>query len=122
MAKKISEFAKRIGNGSNEKLEIGDISVIKEWTFAGDVVKGIWTLVNQDNIFEANIGSGIGYSIADWLKICFNEIGKNYPDYIIEKNDYVAEYRQLVSDPSLINSLGWKAEISIVELSKMMIN
>jgi len=122
MAKKISEFAKRVGNGSNEKLEIGDTSVIKEWTFAGDVVKGIWTLVNQDNIFEANIGSGIGYSIADWLQICFNSVGKNYQDYIIEKNEYIAEYRQLVSDPSLINSLGWKAETSIVELSKMMIN
>jgi GDPmannose 4,6-dehydratase len=122
MAKKISEFAKRVGNGSNEKLEIGDTSVIKEWTYAADVVKGIWTLVNQDNIFEANIGSGIGYSIADWLQICFNEVNKNYLDYIIEKNDYIAEYRQLISDPSLINSLGWKAETSIVELSKMMMN
>ena len=59
MAKKISAAVKRIAAGSEEKLEIGDITVIKEWTFAGDVVKGIWTLVQQQEIFEANIGSGL---------------------------------------------------------------
>ena len=58
MAKKIAAAAKRIASGSNEKLEIGDISVIKEWTYAGDVVKGIWTLVQQEKYFEANLGSG----------------------------------------------------------------
>src|SRR5690606_4581949 len=42
IAKKISTAARRIQKGSNEKLSIGDLSVIKEWTYAGDVVEGIW--------------------------------------------------------------------------------
>ena len=60
MAKKIAEVVKRVAKGSTEKLEIGDSSVIKEWTYAGDVVKGIFTLVQQDTVLEANIGSGKG--------------------------------------------------------------
>jgi len=122
MAKKISEAVKRIAKGSDEKLEIGDISVIKEWTFAGDVVEGIWTLVLQDKIFEANISSGLGYSIEQWLNICFECVGKKWPDHVILKNDFNPEYKMLVSDPSIIHSLGWSPKVSFNEMAKMMMN
>ena len=122
MAKKISAFAKRIGGGSKEILEIGDIRVIKEWTYAGDVVNGIFTLVMQNKIVEANIGSALGYSIEDWLGVCFKQIGKNWQDFVVLKNDFTSEYKSLVSDSSLIFSLGWKPETSFEELAKMMVD
>jgi len=122
MAKKISEAVKRIANGSDEKLEIGDISVIKEWTYAGDIVEGILTLVSQDTIYEANISSGIGYSIEQWLNVCFECVGKKWQDHIILKNDFSPEYKILVSDPSIINSLGWSPKVSLNEMAKMMIH
>lgn len=122
MAMKIAAFAKRIQNGSKEQLEIGDISVIKEWTYAGDVVKGILTLVQQNEVLEANIGSGSGYSIEDWLVACFNYIGKDWRDYIILRNDFVPEYKQLVSDSSIIFSLGWKPALSFDQLAQMMVD
>jgi len=122
MAKKITEAVKRIANGSNEKLEIGDISVIKEWTYAGDIVEGILTLVLQDNIYEANISSGIGHSIEEWLNVCFLSIDKKWQDHIILKNNFSPEYKMLVSDPSIITSLGWSPKVSFDELAKMMIN
>ena len=122
MAMKIAAFAKRIKNGIEEKLEIGDITVIKEWTYAGDVVKGIWTLVQQNEISEANIGSGLGFSIEEWLNACFNYIGKDYKEYILLKNNFIPEFKQLVSDPSLIFSLGWKPTISFIQLAQMMVD
>lgn len=121
MAKKIAEAAKRIAAGSKEKMEIGDSSVVKEWTFAGDVVKGIYTLVSQDAVFEANIGSGAGYSIQEWLEVCFRKIGKDWKDYVILKNDFTPEYKQLVSDSSLIFSLGWKPEVTLEQLADRML-
>jgi GDPmannose 4,6-dehydratase len=122
MAKKISEAVLRISNGSDEKLTIGDISVIKEWTFAGDIVEGIWTLVLQDKIFEANISSGLGYSIEQWLNVCFECVDKKWQDHVILKNDFSPEYKMLVSDPSIINSLGWSPKVSFNEMAKMMMN
>ena len=122
MAKKISEAVKRIAKGSDEKLEIGDISVIKEWTYAGDIVEGIWILVLQDKIFEANISSGLGYSIEQWLNVCFDCIGKKWQDHVVIKNDFSPEYKMLVSDPTIINSLGWSPKVPIDEMAKMMIN
>ncbi len=121
MAKKISSFAQRIAKGDNGILEIGDMSVIKEWTFAGDVVEGVWKFMNQDSVFEANISSGKGYSITDWVKACFNVIGKEASSYIIEAKGFKAEYRQLVSDPALIQQIGFKPKVSFEELAKMMV-
>ena len=121
MAQKIASTARSIANGSIEKLEIGDMSVIKEWTYAGDIVEGVWKLVNQDQLMEANISSGLGYSILDWVKVCFDLIGKDYQDYIVEKNTFKAEYRQLVSDATLIKSIGFNPKVPFEELAKMMV-
>lgn len=120
MSKKIAETAKRIATGSGEQLEIGDIYAIKEYSFAGDIVKAIWTLVNQDKIFEVVVGSGKGYSIEEWLNECFSIAGVNWRHHVVPNKNFVPDYNKLVSDPSLLFSLGWKPEISFKELALMM--
>jgi GDPmannose 4,6-dehydratase len=120
MTKKISEAAKRIRNGREEKIEIGDMDAIKEYGFAGDIVKAVMTLVSQDEIMEATIGTGEGYSIKDWLMACFALTGKDWKDYVVEKPGFVSPYKQLVSDPSTIFSLGWKPEVSFEQLAELM--
>lgn len=122
MTKKIAEAAKRIIAGSDEKLEIGDTSVIKEYTYAADVAEGIWTLITQEHVFEANISSGIGYNIEQWLNECFGFGKKNWQEHVVIKDNFFAEYRMLVSDPALINSLGWQAETNFKELAKIMMS
>ena len=121
MAKKIAEAVKRIGQGSDEKIEIGDMSVVKEWTYAGDVVEGVWCLVNQTNVFEVSIGSGLGYSIKDWLTICFNHIGKDWQAYVTVNKSFKADYKSLIADPSTLFSLGWTPTVSIKKLASMML-
>jgi GDPmannose 4,6-dehydratase len=120
MTKKIAEAARRIGAGSNEMLEIGDVDAVKEYSYAGDIVKGIWTLVNQEEITEANISSGKGYSIKEWLEQCFSLVNKDWRNHVTTNPDFTPAYRQLVSDPSRIFSLGWKPEVGFEELAKMM--
>jgi GDPmannose 4,6-dehydratase len=120
ISKKIAEAAKRIATGSNEKIQIGDISVIKEWTYAADVVKGILKLVEQDNVYETNIGTGLGYSIEEWLTLCFAQIKRNWRKYVTINHNFITDYKKLICDPSKIFALGWQPTVSIEELSKMM--
>ena len=120
IAKKITEYVRKLSHGSNDILEIGDTSVLKEWGFAGDIVKGVFTLVNQEAVFEANIGTGKGYAISDWLEICFRSIGKDWRNYVHTKEEFKSEYKSLVSDSSLMMSLGWKPTVDIEVLSTMM--
>ena len=121
MSKKIAMAAQRIAAGSNEKIVIGDISVKKEWTFAGDIVNAILTLIEQDTVFEATLGSGLAYSIEEWLEQCFGLINKNWHDFVIEKNNFVSEYRILVANPETIHQLGWQPEVTFPNLAKMMV-
>lgn len=118
---KIAMAVKRSAHGSDEKIEIGNINVQKEFNFAGDMMKAIWMLVNQSNIHEAVIGSGKAYTIEDWLALCFKKINKNYKDFIVEKEGFVHEYDILVSNPERIMSLGWKPEYDIEDLVSLML-
>ncbi len=121
VSQKIASAARRIAAGSDETLEIGDISVRKEWTFAGDVTRGIWTLVQQEAVFEAAIGSGMAYSIEDWLEQCFALIGKNWREYVRLRAGFTPEYNCLVSDPATMRALGWSPLVSFAELAHMMV-
>ncbi len=118
---KIALAVKRIAAGSTEKIEIGNTSVQKEFNFAGDIMQAVWVLINQNNIHEAVIGSGNVYSIKQWIQICFGLINKDSGNYITEAGSFKPEYETLVSDPGLIFSLGYKPEIGIEQLAKMMI-
>ncbi len=122
VCQKIAKAARRIAEGNEEIIELGDISVRKEWTFAENIAGGIITLIEQNQIFEATIGSGHAYSIENWLDECFKLIKKDWRRYFKEKSDFKAEYQILVSNPATINSLGWFATTTIDELAKIMVN
>lgn len=120
LSKLIADTARRIAEGSQEVLEVGDISVEKEYTFAADVVEGMLALVSQDKVFEAVIGSGVVYSIQDWLEACFSAVGKNWRDHVKPGKDFVPEYQRLVSDPSTMHGLGWRPRVGLAELARIM--
>lgn len=118
--KKVISTAKRIAEGSKEKLELGDLTVQKEFGFAGDIVKGIYTLVNQDNVFEATIGTGVAHSIEEWVKISFDLYSLDWKEHTEQASGFTPDFKILVSDPSTIFSLGWGPTVDIEQLAKLM--
>ncbi len=121
VSKIIALAAQRIAAGSHEILKLGDLSVKKEWTFAGDVAEAMMLLVQQENIFEAVVGSGKPYSIEYWLQCCFNVIGKDWRDYITLQEGFHAEYSLLLSNPTLLKRMGWNQKVEIEELARIMV-
>ncbi len=112
--------AKCIASGNTEILEIGNIAVKKEFNFAGDVMKAVWCLVNQNDVFEAVIGSGTAHTIEEWLELCFKYVNKDWREHVKIKDNFEPEYRVLVSNPALIKSLGWQPKTDIRALAKIM--
>jgi GDPmannose 4,6-dehydratase len=121
VAMKIALAARRIGAGSAERLEIGDLSVEKEWTFAGDVARAMLTLVRQDDVHEACIGSGEARSIGAWAEACFAAVGKDWRDHVDTRPGFVPEYPRLVSDPTTIRCLGWTPTTPLAALAAAMV-
>jgi GDPmannose 4,6-dehydratase len=116
----IAQAARRIAGGSGETLEIGDPTVVKEWTFAGDAMEAALTLTSQEDIFEAVIGTGEGHSVEEWLETCFSRVGLAWRDHVGIKSGFRAEYPRLVSRPTRLLALGWRARVGFGELAAMM--
>jgi GDPmannose 4,6-dehydratase len=121
VSKTVALAAARIAAGSKEQIELGDLSVEKEWTFAGDVARGMFALVTQDQVFDAVIGSGQAHSILEWVQLCFAIAGKDWRNHVRLRPGFVPEYRRLVSDPRTIRALGWEPRVGIDELARMMV-
>jgi GDPmannose 4,6-dehydratase len=118
---KIVKTLKRILGGSEEKLELFDISVKKEFSFAADLMEAVMILIKNDIIYEAVIGSGKAYSIEEWLKICFEMYKMDWRLNVRQVKTIKPEYNILVSDPRTIFSLGWKPKHDIKELAELML-
>ncbi len=122
VSQKVARAACAIASGTETKLELGDLTVTKEWTYAGDVAEGIVAMLQQDRVFEAVIGSGEGYTIEQWVETCFWTVGLDWRRHVSVIPGFLPEYKFLVSDPRRIFALGWKPKTSLSELAKLMIN
>lgn len=118
----IAQAARRIRDGSDEILELGDITVRKEWGFAGDIMQGVWLFIQQDEVFEATIGTGISHAIAEFLDVSFRYIRHDWKNHVRIREDFKSEYSLLVSNPTLIHSLGWQPTTTLFGLASMMID
>ncbi|MDW8347195.1 MAG: GDP-mannose 4,6-dehydratase [Bacteroidia bacterium] len=121
VSKMITNSILNILRGVEEKIFIGDAFVEREWGFAGDIVEGIFTLINQDDIFEAIIGTGIGHTILDFLTCCFQIAQLEIDKYVDFGKDFIPEYKRLVSNPALIHSLGWQHKVNLKNLAYLML-
>ena len=118
---KIVFHVSEILKGNHNKLIIGNINVKKEFNYAKDIVEAVWLMINQDSIYEAVIGSGVAYSIKDWIKYCFDKYSLRWEEYILLNESYKSEYEILVSNPKLINKIGWNPRLSMYELADIML-
>jgi GDPmannose 4,6-dehydratase len=119
-----SHLSQKIAYAARNKhpIEIGDLRVVKEWTHASDTVEAIWKLVNQERIWEANIGTGIGHTIEDFVEACFAAVGHDYREFVTTSPNYVAPYRRLTCDPARIYRTGWRPRHGLEYLAHQMTN
>ena len=121
LSKIITTAVKEIAEGKRNQLTIGDVTVRKEWAYAGDIAEGIFALVNQEEITEANISTGIDYSVEDWLRECFTYKGLHWKDHVVSPEDgFKPEYPLLISDNSRMLSIGWKPKTDFKQLVAIM--
>jgi len=115
----VASAVRRIAAGSGESLELNDVTVVKEWAFAGDVARAMVRLLEQDAVFEAVIGSGEGRSVQDWVERCFALAGLRWQDHV-RAGKGQGDFARLVSNPARMKSLGWSPQVGFDQLAAMM--
>jgi GDPmannose 4,6-dehydratase len=120
--KKITNMIFNIKNGDSTILDLGDLSIQKEFNYAGDIVEAIWILINQNRVFEAVIGSGNLNTLREWVEYCFKKSNLNWQSYIKETQEFKNDYKKLSCDPTLIKSLGWTPKYDMEKLADLMLD
>ena len=125
VTRKITRRVAEIKLGLAEDLPLGNLEARRDWGYAGDYIKAIWLMLQQDTPDDFVIGSGETHSVREFCEIAFDFVDLDYHDYVKQDQRYYrpVESAQLVSNPSkAAKLLDWKPEVTFEELVKMMVD
>jgi GDPmannose 4,6-dehydratase len=125
VTRKISDGVARIKLGLTKELRLGNLDARRDWGFAGDYVRAMWLMLQQDHPEDFVVGTGETHSVREFCEIAFGYVDLDYQQFVIQDERFYrpAEVDLLVSDPSKARRLlGWEPTISFPELVKMMVD
>lgn len=125
VTRKITNTAARIKLGVEKELVLGNIDAKRDWGFAGDYVKAMWMMLQQDQPDDYVIATGETHSVEEFLTLAFERAGLgDWRPYVRQDPKFFrpAEVDLLIGDPSKARTqLGWQPEVSFDQLVTMMV-
>jgi len=125
VTRKVSYGAARIKLGLAKELHLGNLDSQRDWGFAGDYVKAMWRMLQQDHPDDYVVATGKTHSVRDLCEEAFSHLGLNRQDHVVVDPAFIrpAEVDQLVGDASKARQmLGWQPSVSFQELMRMMVD
>jgi GDPmannose 4,6-dehydratase len=123
VTRKITRAAARIKIGLQEKLYLGNLDAKRDWGFAGDYVKAMWLMLQQDKPDDFVVATGEMHSVREFLDEVFSYLGLDWHNCVVIDQRYFrpAEVETLQGDASKAKKvLGWEPIISFEALARMM--
>jgi GDPmannose 4,6-dehydratase len=125
VTRKVTQSVARIATGKQDKIIMGNLDANRDWGFAGDYVKAMWLMLQQEVADDYVIATGKTHSVRDLVSLAFSVAGiSNWQDYVSSSDDLLrpADISSLVGDPSKAKAnLGWVPQTSFEELVTMMV-
>jgi len=125
VTRKVTDAVARIKLGLQSELRMGNLDAKRDWGFAGDYVKAMWLMLQQDQPDDYVISTGETHTVEELVEIAFSHVGLNWRDYVVIDQKFVrpAEVDLLLGDCSKAkNKLGWELEVGFEQLVKMMVD
>jgi len=124
VTKKIVSAVCRIANGSTEKLEVGNVDVVRDWGWAPDYVVAMWQMLQQESPADFVISTGQSYSLKYFIEKVFEQCDLDWREHIIinptffRATDIAASY----SSPDRAKAMiGWEASVKFDELVEKLV-
>ena len=124
VTRKVTYGVAQIKLGLAQELHLGNLDSRRDWGFAGDYVKAMWLMLQQDHPDDYVVGMGETHSVRKLCQVAFGSAGLNWEEHVISDPAFYrpAEVDLLVSDPTKAREeLGWEAEVSFEKLIEMMV-
>jgi GDPmannose 4,6-dehydratase len=124
VTRKITRAAAAIKLGLEDKVLLGDMSAVRDWSFAGDMMLGAWLMLQQDQPDDYILASGIGHTVTEFAERAFGHLGLRAEDHV----RFDASLRRppeptpRVGDASRARRrLGWRPTLSFEQLVDRMV-
>jgi len=125
VTRKITNAVAEIKCGLKKNLALGNLDAKRDWGFAGDYVKAMWLMLQQDKPEDFVIATGQTHSVREFVQFAFNYAGLDWKKYVIQDKSFYrpAEVHLLKGDYSKAKSkLGWEPSVKFEELVEMMVD
>jgi GDPmannose 4,6-dehydratase len=124
VTRKITRAVGRIKMGLQDKVFLGNLDSKRDWGFAGDYVKMMWMMLQQETPDDYVVATGKTISVREFAELAFVHAGLNFKDHVQFDPRYLrpAEVDLLLGDPSKAKKkLGWVPTTTVEELARMMV-
>ena len=125
VTRKITDAVARIKLGTLKELRMGNLDAKRDWGFAGDYVRAMWLMLQQDVADDFVVATGETHSVRKFLEIAFAHVGLNYEDYVVIDPEFIrpAEVELLLGNPAKAKAqLGWQPNVSFEQLVTRMVD
>lgn len=125
VTQKIISAAKRIAEGSNERLQLGNINIRRDWGWAPEYVEAMYQMLQQDSGNDFIIATGKDYSLRDFLDVAFEAVGLIWEEYVDVNKAFFrpSDLDVSIGNPEKIfHQLGWSSSQKMPEVIGKMIN
>jgi GDPmannose 4,6-dehydratase len=125
VTRKITHHVAKIKLGLAAEVRLGNLDSRRDWGFAGDYVKAMWRMLQQDKPDDFVIASNETHSVEEFLQEAFGYVNLDWHDYVVQDPRYMrpAEVDLLVGDASKAGKiLGWEPDVTFAELVHMMVD
>jgi len=125
VSRRVSYNVARIKLGLQQKLKVGNLEAERDWGFAGDYVRAMWQMLQQEKPDDYVVATGQTHSVRDLLDVAFSHVGLDYRDHIEIDPELLrpAEVHHLRGDCTKARcTLGWRADVIFEKLVEMMVD
>ena len=125
VTRKVTDGVARIKLGLSDTLSLGNLEAKRDWGFAGDYVKAMWLMLQQDRPDDYVVATGIGHSVNDLVEVAFGHAGLDWRKHVTLDPGLIrpAEVEHLVGDSSKARTqLGWQPSVDFAGLIRMMVD
>jgi len=124
VTRKVTYHAAKIKLGLANEIRIGNTDAKRDWGYAGDYVRAMWLMLQQDAPDDYVVATGETHSVERLLEVAFSCVDLDWQNHAVQDPRFMrpAEVDLLVGDPSKAGSkLGWEPQVSFEELITMMV-
>jgi GDPmannose 4,6-dehydratase len=125
VTRKITHHVAKIKLGLTNELRLGNLDARRDWGFAGDYVRAMWLMLQQEKPDDFVIATGETHSVEQFLDEAFGYVDLDWRDYVVQDKRFMrpAEVDLLVGDASKAGEhLGWEPTVSFADLVQMMVD